>query len=138
MRLLVASDAMARGMDVEGVSAVVNYDPPANIKAYVHRVGRCGRAGATGVATTFLVDGDELMAPSLVALLERSRQNVPPELRALARKEEARNANATSASGFAEEEDDDDDERRAQVANREKQMARQRAKKAAGHDRRRR
>ena len=137
-RVLVATDVAARGLDVRHVVAVINTSLGTSIENYVHRVGRCGRAGATGVATTFLVDGDELMAPSLVALLERSRQNVPPELRALARKEEARNANATSASGFAEEEDDDDDERRAQVANREKQMARQRAKKAAGHDRRRR
>ena len=54
LRLLIASDAMARGMDVEGVTAVINYDPPANIKAYVHRVGRTARAGKAGTSYTLL------------------------------------------------------------------------------------
>merc|ERR1712048_1196522 len=52
--LLIASDAMARGMDIENVSAVVNYDSPANGKTYVHRVGRTARAGAPGKAITLL------------------------------------------------------------------------------------
>ena len=54
LRVLVASDAMARGMDVEGVDAVINYDPPANIKGYVHRVGRTARAGRAGTSYTLL------------------------------------------------------------------------------------
>jgi ATP-dependent RNA helicase DDX51/DBP6 len=45
---------MARGMDVEGVTAVINYDPPANIKGYVHRVGRTARAGREGTSYTLL------------------------------------------------------------------------------------
>ena len=53
-RVLVASDAMARGMDIEGVSAVINYDPPDNIKGYVHRVGRTARAGRSGTSYTLL------------------------------------------------------------------------------------
>ena len=58
LRVLVASDAMARGMDVEGVTAVINYDPPANIKAYVHRVGRTARAGKSGTSYTLLRDAE--------------------------------------------------------------------------------
>ena len=54
VRVLVASDAMARGMDVEGVDTVVNYDPPANMKGYVHRVGRTARAGRAGTSYTLL------------------------------------------------------------------------------------
>ena len=54
LRVLVASDAMARGMDVDGVDVVVNYDPPANIKGYVHRVGRTARAGRSGTSYTLL------------------------------------------------------------------------------------
>ena len=46
-RVLVASDALTRGMDVEGVGAVVNYDAPVFAKTYVHRAGRTARAGST-------------------------------------------------------------------------------------------
>lgn len=47
--LLVSSDAMARGIDIEHVSLVVNYDPAASAKTYVHRVGRTARAGMEGL-----------------------------------------------------------------------------------------
>jgi len=57
-RVLVASDAMARGMDVEGVGVVVNYDPPSNLKGYVHRVGRTARAGKSGTSYTLLKDSE--------------------------------------------------------------------------------
>ena len=50
----MCSDAMARGMDVEGVEGVVSYQPPARFKTYLHRVGRTARAGQRGVAYTFL------------------------------------------------------------------------------------
>jgi ATP-dependent RNA helicase RhlE len=50
---LVATDVAARGIDVSGISHVINYDPPADREGYVHRVGRTGRAGATGVGITF-------------------------------------------------------------------------------------
>ena len=49
MTVLVASDAMTRGMDVEGIANVVNYDAPVYAKTYVHRAGRTARAGRTGV-----------------------------------------------------------------------------------------
>ena len=55
LRVLVATDVAARGIDVEGVSHVVNYTCPEDDKTYVHRIGRTGRAGKTGVAIT-LVD----------------------------------------------------------------------------------
>jgi superfamily II DNA/RNA helicase len=52
--VLVATDVAARGIDVEGVSHVINYECPDDEKTYIHRIGRTGRAGATGVAITFV------------------------------------------------------------------------------------
>jgi superfamily II DNA/RNA helicase len=54
LRVLVATDVAARGIDVQGVSHVINYSCPEDEKAYVHRIGRTGRAGATGIAITFV------------------------------------------------------------------------------------
>ena len=51
---LVATDVAARGIDVDGISHVINFDPPADREGYVHRVGRTGRAGRTGVGVTFV------------------------------------------------------------------------------------
>ncbi len=54
LKVLVATDVAARGIDVEGVTHVVNYSCPEDEKTYVHRIGRTGRAGATGIAITFV------------------------------------------------------------------------------------
>jgi len=54
LQVLVATDVAARGIDVSGVSHVVNYTCPEDDKTYVHRIGRTGRAGASGVAITFV------------------------------------------------------------------------------------
>ena len=55
---LVATDVAARGIDVDGITHVINFDPPADREGYVHRVGRTGRAGRTGVGITF-VDSEQ-------------------------------------------------------------------------------
>lgn len=54
VQVLVATDVMSRGIDVAGVDAVVNFDVPMDPEDYVHRIGRTGRAGATGHAYTFV------------------------------------------------------------------------------------
>ncbi len=58
VRVLVATDIAQRGLDVEGISHVVNYDIPLDPEDYVHRIGRTGRAGAAGNAVTFVTAGD--------------------------------------------------------------------------------
>ena len=64
MRVLVATDIAARGIDVDGISHVVNYDFPMHVEDYVHRIGRTGRANAVGDAISFVTpeDHDELRA----------------------------------------------------------------------------
>ena len=58
INILVASDVAARGLDIKGVSHVFNYDAPWHPDDYVHRIGRTGRAGASGKAFTFITDED--------------------------------------------------------------------------------
>jgi ATP-dependent RNA helicase RhlE len=57
-RVLVATDVAQRGLDVEGISHVINYDVPQDPDSYVHRVGRTARAGGTGIAITFMSPGE--------------------------------------------------------------------------------
>lgn len=54
IKILVATDVAARGLDIDGISHVVNYDLPQDAEAYVHRIGRTGRAGKTGVAISLI------------------------------------------------------------------------------------
>ncbi|KAL3812233.1 hypothetical protein ACJIZ3_013501 [Penstemon smallii] len=82
--ILVATDVAARGLDIRDIRVVVNYDFPTGIEDYVHRIGRTGRAGATGIAYTFFSDQDWKHAPDLVKLLEGANQIVPPEIRDIA------------------------------------------------------
>ena len=56
--VLVATDIVARGIDIDGISMVVNYDVPHDAEDYVHRIGRTARASAEGVAVTFVSDKD--------------------------------------------------------------------------------
>ena len=58
LQILVATDMAARGIDVEGVSHIFNYDIPHDVESYIHRIGRTGRAGHTGMAITFVAGGD--------------------------------------------------------------------------------
>ena len=53
--MLVATDVAARGLDIDDIEHVINYDPPEEDKGYVHRTGRTGRAGRSGAAITFVL-----------------------------------------------------------------------------------
>ncbi|GFZ11586.1 DEAD box RNA helicase family protein [Actinidia rufa] len=82
--ILVATDVAARGLDIKDIRVVINYDFPTGIEDYVHRIGRTGRAGATGVAYTFFSDQDWKYAADLIKVLEGANQQVPPEVREMA------------------------------------------------------
>jgi ATP-dependent RNA helicase DDX5/DBP2 len=82
--VLVATDVAARGLDIKDIRVVVNYDFPTGVEDYVHRIGRTGRAGATGSAYTFFGDQDSKYASDLVKILEGADQSVPPQLKEMA------------------------------------------------------
>jgi len=69
IKILVATDIAARGIDVLDISHVINYDMPDSTDAYIHRIGRTGRVGKTGDAFTFLTDEDTAMVRALEQLL---------------------------------------------------------------------
>jgi ATP-dependent RNA helicase DBP3 len=78
--LLVATDVAARGLDIPGVEYVINYTFPLTIEDYIHRIGRTGRAGKTGIAHTLFTHHDRARAGELVDVLRTAGQTVPPEL----------------------------------------------------------
>jgi len=79
--LLVATDVAARGLDVDDIKMVVNFDFPNDMESYIHRIGRTGRAGKKGIAVSFFVPlKNGRMARDLVEILNRTEQHVPTEL----------------------------------------------------------
>lgn len=71
IKLLVASDVAARGLDIPDVSHVFNYDVPSHAEDYVHRIGRTGRGGRTGSAYTIVTPGDEKALNAILTLIEK-------------------------------------------------------------------
>ena len=83
--VLVATDVASKGLDFANIQHVVNYDMPDEIENYVHRIGRTGRCGKTGIATTFIGKNDsELILLDLRHLLKEAKQRIPPVLMMLA------------------------------------------------------
>ena len=78
--LLVATDVAARGLDVPNVEYVINYSFPLTVEEYVHRIGRTGRAGKTGVAHTFFTTFDKAHSGELIQVLKEAGQEVPKDL----------------------------------------------------------
>ena len=76
--VLVATDVAGRGIHVDGVSHVVNYNLPEDPEDYVHRIGRTGRAGATGISISFASEDDAFLLPDIEALLGERLKCTPP------------------------------------------------------------
>ncbi|OAA75608.1 DEAD-like helicase [Akanthomyces lecanii RCEF 1005] len=83
--IMVATAVAARGLDIPNVTHVINYDLPTDIDDYVHRIGRTGRAGNTGIATAFFNRGNRGVVRELMDLLKEANQEVPSFLEAIAR-----------------------------------------------------
>ncbi|KAG4065799.1 hypothetical protein HA402_012477 [Bradysia odoriphaga] len=75
--ILVATAVAARGLDIPHVKHVINFDLPSDIEEYVHRIGRTGRMGNLGVATSFFNEKNRTICADLVELLSETKQEVP-------------------------------------------------------------
>lgn len=100
--ILIATSIAARGLDVKQLKLVINYDAPNHLEDYVHRAGRTGRAGNTGVAVTFITPEQENCAPGIAKALEQSGQPVPDDLDQMRRahREKVKSGKAKDTSGF--------------------------------------
>ena len=80
IKVLVATDVAGRGIHVDGISHVVNYNLPEDSEDYVHRIGRTGRAGADGISISLACEDDSFMLPNIEALLGDALKCLqPPE-----------------------------------------------------------
>ena len=107
-RVMVATDIAARGIDVEGISHVINYDVPTHAEDYVHRIGRTGRAAATGDAITFVSSEEEKYLREIGKFIERKLtaqkcrnfsyvKSPPPEPETVKRSEPSRHRKPTAS-----------------------------------------
>ncbi|KAM7359053.1 uncharacterized protein ACRADG_003798 [Cochliomyia hominivorax] len=78
--ILVATDVAARGLDVDDVKFVINYDYPSNSEDYVHRIGRTGRSNNTGTAYTLFTNSNANKASDLIQVLKEANQVINPRL----------------------------------------------------------
>ena len=82
IRILVATDILSRGIDIEGISLVINYDVPDDAEDYIHRVGLTARAETTGIALTFVNEFDQQKLFQIETLIESPINKIalPPHI----------------------------------------------------------
>ncbi|CAG9855600.1 unnamed protein product [Phyllotreta striolata] len=84
--ILVATDVAARGLDVEGIKYVINFDYPHSSEDYIHRIGRTGRSDTVGTSYAFFTPANFKQAKNLVSILNETKQFVNPKLQEIAAK----------------------------------------------------
>uniref|UniRef100_A0A672J3Z2 RNA helicase n=1 Tax=Salarias fasciatus TaxID=181472 RepID=A0A672J3Z2_SALFA len=105
--ILVATAVAARGLDISNVKHVINFDLPSDIEEYVHRIGRTGRVGNLGLATSFFNDKNGNITKDLLDILVEAKQEVPSWLESLAYEHQHKSSNrgredpaVTGSGGF--------------------------------------
>jgi len=89
-KILVATDVAARGLDIDNISHVINYDLPYDVESYVHRIGRTGRAGKTGVAISFITPAEQWRLGRIEKFTKQSitKAKLPTEKKILQHRED--------------------------------------------------
>lgn len=82
--ILVATDVASRGLDIDGIKFVINYDFPQTTGDYIHRIGRTGRSESTGTSYAFFTENNIKQSKDLVAVLQEAKQMVDPKLMEMA------------------------------------------------------
>lgn len=82
--ILVATDVAARGLDVDGIKYVINFDYPNSSEDYIHRIGRTGRSKSKGTSYAFFTPSNSRQAKDLVSVLQEANQVVSPQLQTMA------------------------------------------------------
>ncbi|XP_061841186.1 ATP-dependent RNA helicase DDX3X-like isoform X1 [Nerophis lumbriciformis] len=99
--ILVATAVAARGLDISNVKHVINFDLPSDIEEYVHRIGRTGRVGNLGLATSFFNDKNGNITKDLLDILVEAKQEVPSWLESLAYEHQHKSTNRGRSKRFA-------------------------------------
>lgn len=92
--ILVATDVAARGLDVDGIRHVINYDYPGSSEDYIHRIGRTGRSDTLGTSYTFFTENNARQASDLVSVLREAKQEIEPKLLEMANRNRGRGNNS--------------------------------------------
>jgi len=79
-RVLVSSDLCTRGIDVQAVNVVINFDFPKNSETYLHRIGRSGRFGHLGISISFITDTDRISLCIIEKELETEIKSIPTDI----------------------------------------------------------
>lgn len=98
--ILIATSVAARGLDIEQVGHVINYELPGNIDDYVHRIGRTGRVGNIGKATAFYNEKNSNIAAELLKRLKQSKQEIPDWLYDQKKKSKGSKSNSYYRGGY--------------------------------------
>jgi ATP-dependent RNA helicase RhlE len=77
INVLIATDILSRGIDIEGINLIINYDVPHDAEDYIHRIGRTARASSTGVAITFINEKEQRKFSRIEDFLEREIPKLP-------------------------------------------------------------
>uniref|UniRef100_A0A4W4HCT9 RNA helicase n=1 Tax=Electrophorus electricus TaxID=8005 RepID=A0A4W4HCT9_ELEEL len=99
--ILVATAVAARGLDICNVKHVINFDLPSDIEEYVHRIGRTGRVGNLGLATSFFNDKNSNITKDLLDILVEAKQEVPSWLESLAYEHQHKSSTRGRAKRFS-------------------------------------
>uniref|UniRef100_A0A3P8PTG8 RNA helicase n=1 Tax=Astatotilapia calliptera TaxID=8154 RepID=A0A3P8PTG8_ASTCA len=99
--ILVATAVAARGLDISNVKHVINFDLPSDIEEYVHRIGRTGRVGNLGLATSFFNDKNSNITKDLLDILVEAKQEVPSWLESLAYEHQHKSNNRGRSKRFS-------------------------------------
>lgn len=91
--ILVATDVAARGLDVDGIRHVINYDYPGSSEDYIHRIGRTGRSDQTGTSYAFFTENNARQAQDLVKVMQEANQEIDPKLLDMANRRGGRGGN---------------------------------------------